>query len=58
MISLLVTLIIVGVLLWLVNTTIPMDGNIKKIINVIVIILVLLWVLQSFGLISGGPGWR
>jgi len=55
MISLLVTLIIVGVLLWLVNTTIPMDGNIKKIINVVVIVVVMLWVLQSFGLISGGP---
>ena len=55
MISLLVTLIIVGVLLWLVNTTIPMDGNIKKIINVVVIVVVMLWVLQSFGLISGDP---
>jgi hypothetical protein len=53
MISLIVTLIVVGVLLWLVNTTIPMDGNIKKIINVVVLIVVILWVLQSFGLISG-----
>lgn len=54
MINLLVTLIIVGVLLWLVNTTIPMDGNIKRIVNVVVLILVLLYVLQAFGLI-GGP---
>lgn len=52
LIGLLIVLIIVGVVLWLVNSMIPMDGKIKTIINVIVIIVVLLWVLQSFGLIG------
>ncbi|HEX4350784.1 MAG TPA: Thivi_2564 family membrane protein, partial [Verrucomicrobiae bacterium] len=35
LISVVITLIVVGVLLWLVNTYIPMDGKIKKILNVV-----------------------
>lgn len=52
-ISLLVVLIIVGVVLYLVNTLIPMDAKIKTIINAVVVIVVLLWVLQALGLMSG-----
>ena len=47
-ISLVITLIVVGVLLWLVNTYIPMDGKIKKILNVVVVI----WLLYAFGIIN------
>ena len=46
--SLVVTLVIVGVVLWLVNTMIPMDGKIKQILNVVVVIVVCLWLLQAF----------
>lgn len=53
MISLLVTLIIIGVLLYLLNTLIPMDAKIKTIINVIVIVAVCLWLLEGFGLFTG-----
>jgi hypothetical protein len=49
LLSLLLTLIIVGVLLWLINTYIPMDGKIKKILNVVVVILVIVWLLGTFG---------
>jgi len=52
LISVAVTLIVVGVLLWLVNTYIPMDGKIKKILNVVVVICVIVWLLYSFGVIS------
>jgi hypothetical protein len=52
LISLAVTLIVVGVLLWLVNTYIPMDGKIKKILNVVVVICVVLWLLSAFGVIG------
>lgn len=48
LISLVVTLIVVGVLLWLVNAYIPMDGNIKRILNVVVIVVVVIWVLSLF----------
>jgi hypothetical protein len=52
LISLVVTLIVVGVLLWLVNTYIPMDGKIKQILNIVVVICVVIWVLYAFGIIS------
>ena len=42
-----------GVVLWLVNNYIPMDGKIKSILNVVVVIVVILWLLQAFGLLSG-----
>ena len=52
LISLIVTLVIIGVLLWLVNTYIPMDGKIKKIINVVAVICVVIWLLSVFGVIG------
>jgi 1-acyl-sn-glycerol-3-phosphate acyltransferase len=52
LISLIVTLIIVGMLLWLVNNYIPMDGKIKNILNVVVVICVVIWLLYAFGIIS------
>jgi hypothetical protein len=52
MIGLIITLIIVGVLLWLLNSMVPMDARIKTIINVIVVICVLLYVLSAFGLLG------
>ena len=52
LISLVVTLIVVGVLLWLANTYIPMDAKIKNIINVVVVIAVVLWLLQIFGVLG------
>ena len=54
LISLIVTLIIIGVLLWLVNAYIPMDGKIKKILNVVVVICVIVWLLSVFGVIGHG----
>ena len=48
LISLVIVLIIVGVLLWLVNTYIPMDGKIKNILNIVVVIVVVLWLLTLF----------
>ena len=52
LISLVVVLIVVGVLLWLVNTYIPMDGKIKSILNAVVVIAVVLWLLSVFGILD------
>jgi hypothetical protein len=52
LISLVVTLIVVGVLLWLVNNYIPMDGKIKQILNIVVVICVIVWVLYAFGILT------
>ncbi len=48
--NVLVTLIVVGVLLWLVNSYIPMDAKIKQILNIVAVIAVVLWLLRVFGL--------
>jgi len=53
LITIVVTLIVVGVLLWLANTYIPMADPIKKIINIVVVIVVVLWLLNVFGLFAG-----
>ena len=50
LLQILVVLIVVGVLLWLVNSYIPMQGTIKSILNAVVIIAVVLWLLDVFGL--------
>ncbi len=54
LISLVVVLIVIGVLLYIVNTLIPMDRKIKTIINVVVVIAVCLWVLDVFGVLNTG----
>lgn len=48
LISLVIVLIVIGVLLWLVNTYIPMDDKIRQILNVVVVIAVVLWLLGIF----------
>jgi len=52
LVSLILVLIVVGVLLWLVNTYIPMDSKIKSILNAVVVIAVVLWLLKVFGLLD------
>jgi hypothetical protein len=47
-----ITLIVVGILLWLVNRFIPMAGSIKSILNAVVVIAVVLWLLNIFGLLQ------
>jgi hypothetical protein len=49
LITVLIVLIIVGVVLWLINTYIPMASVIKTIINIVVVIVVILWLLSVFG---------
>jgi uncharacterized membrane protein len=55
LISIIVTLVVIGLVLYLVDL-IPMDGAIKRIIRIIVIIAVVLWLLQAFGFIGSISG--
>jgi LytS/YehU family sensor histidine kinase len=50
LIPVVITLCVVGLLLWLVNSYIPMQGQIKGILNGVVVIVVVLWLLKVFGL--------
>jgi len=52
LVSIVVALVVVGVLLWLINTYIPMDGKIKKILNIVVVVVVVLWLLNAFGVLD------
>ena len=51
LLQVLLTLVVVGVLLWLVNSFVPRQGTIKSILNAIVVIAVVVWLLNAFGLI-------
>ena len=53
LITLIVTLVVVGVIMWLINAYIPMEAGIKKLLNIAVIIILVLWLLTSFGLLGG-----
>jgi hypothetical protein len=50
LIEIVVVLIVVGVLLWLVNTYIPMAAPIKSLLNAVVVIVLVIWLLKVFGL--------
>ena len=51
-INVVIVLIAVGVILWLINNYLPMDGKIKNILNAVVVVVVVLWLLKVFGVLS------
>jgi len=50
--TILIVLIVAGVILYLVNNYIPMDGKIKNILNVVVVLVVIGWLLKIFGVFT------
>lgn len=58
LVQLVITLIVVGVLLWAMNTYIPMDPKIRQIINIVVVVVVVLWLLRVFGVLDYARGIR
>jgi hypothetical protein len=52
LIHLVIVLVVVGVILWLINSYIPMQATLKKILNVVVVIAVVIWLLSVFGVIG------
>lgn len=50
LLSVIVAIIVVGILLWAINSFIPMDGKIKQILNIVVVLVLVIWLLQAFGL--------
>ncbi len=57
-IGLLLVLVVIGVGLYLLNQNVPMAPPIKTIINVVVVLAVVIWLLNAFGLLDGGPSLR
>ena len=58
LVHLVIILVVVGVILWLINTYIPMQSTIKKILNAVVVIAVVLWLLSAMGLLDSIKGIR
>lgn len=50
--TILIALIVAGVILYIVNNYIPMDGKIKNILNVVVVLVVIGWLLKVFGVFT------
>ena len=52
LVNIVVILVVVGLVMWLINTYIPMAGAIKSLLNIVVFVVVLIWILQTFGIIG------
>ena len=57
-IQLVIVLIVVGVILWLINTYVPMSGSIKTILNLVIVTVMILYVLTAFGVLGQISGIR
>lgn len=51
--SIILVIVLVGVLLWALNSFVPMDSKVRSILNIVVVLLLIVWLLQAFGLIDG-----
>jgi len=56
LINIVVVLVMTGLVMWLINTYIPMASAIKSLLNVVVFVVVLVWVLQGVGVVGPIPG--
>jgi hypothetical protein len=56
LVNIVVILVVVGLVMWLINNYIPMAGAIKSLLNIVVFVVLLIWILQVFGLIGAIPG--
>jgi hypothetical protein len=52
LLTVILVIVVVGVLLWAINSFIPMDSKIKSILNIVVVIALIIWLLQAFGILG------
>jgi len=55
LVDIVIVLVVIGLIMWLINTYIPMAGGIKSLLNVVVFVVVLIWILKVFGLLGAIP---
>jgi hypothetical protein len=58
LLTIVIVIVVVGVLLWAVNSFIPMDPKIRSILNVVVVIALVIWLLRAFGILDSLGGIR
>ena len=51
-VTIIIVILVVGVLLWLINTYIPMQRTVKSILNAVVVIVLVIWLLNVFGVLD------
>lgn len=51
--TIILVIVLVGVLLWALNSFVPMDPKVRSILNIVVVLLLIIWLLQGFGLLHG-----
>jgi hypothetical protein len=56
LVNIVVILVVIGLVMWLINTYVPMAAAIKSLLNIVVFVVVVVWLLQGFGLIGNIPG--
>lgn len=52
LLSLIIALVVVGIVLYAINAFIPMDAKVKKLLNIVVLCVLVIWLLQAFGLLD------
>jgi len=58
LVGIILVLVVVGLIMWMINTYIPMAGAIKSLLNLVVLVVVVIWLLQIFGIIGPIAGVR
>ncbi len=52
LLTLIIAIVVVGIVLWAINSFVPMQGSVKKLLNIVVILILVVWLLNAFGLID------
>jgi hypothetical protein len=50
--TIIIVLVVAGVIMYLINNYIPMDGKIKSLLNIVVVIILIIWLLKAFGILG------
>jgi hypothetical protein len=56
LVDIVLVFVVIGLVMWLINSFIPMAGGIKSLLNVVVFVVVLIWILRVFGVVGQIPG--
>lgn len=52
LLEILIVLVVVGVVLWAITRFVPMEANVKTLLNVVVILVLLLYLLKGLGFLD------
>lgn len=56
--ALIIAIVVVGLILWAINSFIPMEARVKQILNIVVIVLLVIWILKALGVFALLSGYK